>query len=82
MGAGFEEALHRTRHKNTSGMVPFLSGFPEPPPCCLVELNTDPSRAGSDTFVCTADAATLVPPAGVPLEPAPRETFTYQGPDD
>jgi len=33
---GFEEALLRTKHKNSSGIVPFVSGFPIPPPCCSV----------------------------------------------
>ena len=31
---GFEETLQQTRHKNTTGNVPSLSGFPAPPPCC------------------------------------------------
>ena len=54
---GFEETLQQTRHKNTTGNVPSLSGFPAPPPCC--RLRARKPTAYGPAFACAAD----VPPA-------------------
>jgi len=52
-GAGFEAALRRTRHKNTTGRSPALGGFEPPPPCCRLRARRPGAHQGAE-FACVA----------------------------
>jgi hypothetical protein len=72
--AGFEEALRLTRHKNTTGFTPSLSGYALPPPCCVAALEGWTKRNAA--FDCQRQRDGRLP-ADAPLQEAPPETFRW-----
>ena len=54
---GFEGALKVTVHKNATGLVPFVTGFPVHEPCCAVVL-TDTSRPA---YTCAPNGHEVLP---------------------
>jgi hypothetical protein len=72
---GFEGALERTAHKNATGMVPFVSGFPKGEPCCAVVL-TETARS---VYACTPNGHDTLP-ADFVYEPLDLSHFVARYP--
>jgi len=70
LAAGFEDALRRTKHKNATGRMPFVSGFPEHPPCCKVRL----AVPNSVRYACISQESAA--------PPARRQALALAAPQD